>query len=116
MKIRTTITAEKDGLTLFETDVVAHVEYDFDEFGGISWHVDQWTVEEQYEVWNNTHHFFEKRTKSAAVPEALAKVFDSYMDKEWLEEQLIERLLDAGVIDTGETSASMRGDYQARVL
>ena len=116
MKIPTTITAMKDNICLFETDAIAHVEYDFDEFGGISWFVDQWTVEEASQVWNDTRRVWEKRTKVAAVPETLAKVFDSYMDKEWLEEQLIERLLDAGVIDTGETSASMRGDYQARVI
>jgi hypothetical protein len=116
MKISTTITAMKDNICLFETDAIAHVEYDFDEFGGISWFVDQWTVEERQAVWNDARGIWEQHTKVAAVPEALAKVFDSYMDKEWLEEQLIERLLDAGVIDTGETSASMRGDYQARVI
>jgi hypothetical protein len=95
MKIRTTITAMKDGVCLFETDATAEIDYSRDRYGELEWHVDQWTVTGSGpDVWDTLRGEWKRTEIEVAVPEKLAEVFDTYMDSAWMEEQIREQLMD----------------------
>jgi len=102
MKIDTTITAMKDGLCLFETDVTCSIDYSKDRYGELEWHVDEYIISAQRDVWDEMAQKFVKREFVTSVPEMLASVFDTYLDRERMEEHIREEL--ASLDDD-------RGDY-----
>lgn len=114
MKINTTITAMKDGLCLFETDVTVYVLYEIED-GCVTWQVDQYTVSDMKNVWNDTRGVWERREREVAVPKNLELVLDEYLDRDAMLEQIEERLMDSGEI-ARFSDGSERADHHARVL
>ena len=102
MKIDTTITALKDGLVLFETDVTFSIDYSKDRYGELEWNVDEYIVSEKRKVWDEMAQKWTEREFTTSVPEPLAEVFDTYLDRTWMEEQIREYLRDCD---------DDRGDY-----
>jgi hypothetical protein len=102
MKIETTISCIIGGVCLFETDVTAVIDYKVDRrYGELEWWVDEYRVEGEQRVWakDGTSSL---QAVSITVPDNLAEVFDQYVAREWMEEQIRERLADMD---------SDRGDY-----
>jgi hypothetical protein len=93
MRISTTITAEKDGITLFETDVDCDIVYSKDRYGELEWHVDQYVATENRKVWDEMGQKWVQREFTTSVPENLAEVFDEHLDRKWMEEQILEQLM-----------------------
>jgi hypothetical protein len=103
MLINTTITAEKDGITLFETDVICCIEYTVDRrHNELEWNVQEYLIEEKRRTWDDTAGKWTESKVQTAVPEKLAEVFDEYLDHDWIDERVRERLADYG---------DDRGDY-----
>jgi hypothetical protein len=96
MLINTTITAEKDGITLFETDVICSIVYEVDRrHNELEWHVDQYIIEEKRRVWDDTAAKWIEIKVQTAVPEKLAEVFDEYLDHDWIDERVRENLVES---------------------
>ena len=96
MLIETTITAEKDGITLFETDVICCIEYTVDRrHSELEWHVDQYIIEEKRRVWDDTAGKWTESKVQTAVPKKLAEVFDEYLDIAWIDERVRENLVES---------------------
>lgn len=96
MKIETTITAIKDGICLFETDVICSIDYHVDRYDELEWHVDEYSVEGTRRYWDDTAQKWVETKRTTAVPDALAEIFDKYLDREWMEKQIRENLADYG--------------------
>jgi hypothetical protein len=115
MKIETTVTGMKDGICVFEQDVIVSVVYDVDRDNELTWSVDEYIIEGPKRVWDDTAQKWTYPVIAVSAPECLAKVFDEYLDKEALEEELIERLIDMREMRQDDY-ADARADYNARVL
>lgn len=95
MKIPTTITAEADGACIFEADVICHIDAHRDRYGELEWIVDQYVITDERRVWDDTQQKWRTEVREIAVPERLAEVFDHYLNKRWMAEQIHERLMEA---------------------
>ena len=96
MLINTTITAEKDGITLFETDVICCIEYTVDRrHNELEWNVQEYLIEEKRRTWDDTAGAWRESKVQTAVPEKLAEVFDEYLDIAWMDEKVRENLVES---------------------
>jgi hypothetical protein len=95
MLIETTITAEKDGITLFETDVICCIEYTVDRYNELEWNVQEYLIEEKRRVWDDTAGKWRESKVQTAVPNKLAEVFDEYLDTAWIDERVRENLVES---------------------
>jgi urocanate hydratase len=95
MKIPTTITVMINGVCLFETDVVAVIDYEIDRrYGELEWWVDEYRIEGEQSIWEKDGKTSEKKAVSFAVPKALAEVFDEHLDRDWMDDQVRGQLAD----------------------
>jgi hypothetical protein len=95
MKIETTISCMINGVCLFETDVTAVIDYKYDRrHGELDWWVDEYLVEGEHRIWDKAGHSTGKQSVTIVVPEKLAEAFDEHLDRDWMEEQIRERLAD----------------------
>jgi hypothetical protein len=94
MLIKTTITAMKDGICLFETDVVCSIDWKVDRYNELEWWVDEYRIEEKRHEYDTTAEKYREKTVSTDVPKKLAEIYDEYLDRTWMEEKVRERLVD----------------------
>jgi hypothetical protein len=95
MLIETTITAMKDGICLFETDVVCSIEYTVDRrHNELEWNVQEYLIEETRRMWDDTAGKWIESKVRTAVPNKLAEVFDEYLDTAHMDEKVREQLSD----------------------
>ena len=92
MKFDTTITAMKDGICLFETDVVVIVDHKVDRYNELEWWVDEYRVEGTRRTWDDTANQWIETKVDTKVPQALAEVFNHYLDEGKIEEKIREQL------------------------
>lgn len=94
MNIDVTVTVEKNGVCLFEADFVASIDHRVDQYGELEWHVDQYIAEDTRRTWDEMAGKWRTEKISVAVPDKLAEILDEHIDREWVEEQIRERLAD----------------------
>lgn len=95
MKIPTTISCIINGVCLFETDVTAVIDYKIDRrYGELEWWVDEYRVEGAHRIWDKDGRSAGEQAVSITVPENLADVFDKYLDRDWMDSEVRERLAD----------------------
>lgn len=94
MLIETTITAEKDGVTLFETDVICSIDYTVDRYNELEWEVESYLIEETRRTWDDTAQKWIERKIQTTVPDKLAEVFDEYLDHDRMDQKVREHLIE----------------------
>jgi hypothetical protein len=94
MKIETTISAIHGGLCIFEADVTCEIDWRKDRYGELEWHVDQYVVTGKRRKWDDMAQKWVEFPHDVAVPEKLAEVFDTYLDREKMEKYIHEQLAD----------------------
>jgi hypothetical protein len=102
MKIETTISAIHGGICIFEADVTCEIDWSVDRYNEIDWVVDQYIVTGTRRKWDDMAQKWVEFPHEVSVPDALADVFDAYLDREKMEEKIRENLADYG---------DDRGDY-----
>lgn len=115
MQIETTIEAMERGVCLFSTDVTVSVDYTVDDNDNVLWRVDEYIVQGDQCIWRPDGTYTREKVRHS-VPEYLSSVFDRYLNKQQIEDEIIERLLESGEICHRDCSARMLGDYHARVF
>ena len=88
MEIETTITVEKDGVVILETDVIACIDWDTDEYGELHWRVDEYCAESGRDAWDDTARVWISRKKRISIPEPLATVFDAHLNREAIDKEV----------------------------
>lgn len=110
-----TVTAMIREICLFEADVVAEVEYHIDAGELVEWGISNFkAVKEKVEVDPTTYVRRTKKLDECWVPDAFQKVLLDYVDKDALEEKLVEQLYADG--ELYYANDELRRDYHARVL
>lgn len=95
MKIETTITVLEQGVCIIECDVTANIDYKIDRrHGELEWWVDQYTVEGEHRIWDMHGVSHGTQKVCVVIPDKLAEVFDEYLDREKIGEQVREHLAD----------------------
>lgn len=113
--IQTTVSVTKDGYCILEQDVTVCVLYEIREGGEVTWSVDRYLIFGTKVAFDPVARVNRQIWNDIEVPEVLAKVFDAYLDRDWIEEQLGEQLQASGEL-RGSPSGAERADYHARVL
>lgn len=114
--IETTITAEACGVTLFEADCVAEIDYETDRGALADWSIRDFRFDLYEPRWNQRTAAFD-RVKKGEVwcpNDDLRKVLISYADKAHLAEKLEDLLHVSGELTHG--NAALRADHHAAVL
>lgn len=115
MKIETTIECTERGVCLFSTDLTVVIGYRVDADNELRWWVDEFLIEGEHAIWSTNGTYDGRRPVSHVVPLHLAEVFNRYLKRDKIEEEIIDRLIDSGELRR-DTSASKAADYHARVL
>jgi hypothetical protein len=96
----------RDGVCILECDVTAVIDYKVDRrHNELEWWVDEYRLEGDQYIWGDKGESLGVKNVCVVVPEKLAEVFDDYLDKDWMDEQVRERLADSHAGDDGY------GDY-----
>lgn len=113
--IPTTITAEANGIYLFETEAVAEVEYTIEDNSLLGWWITNFKFEDHKQRWDSRTGTY-KRTKVAEAwcPKILVPTLKEYADQTAIEEALSEHLYSTG--ELAYENGGLRADYHARVL
>lgn len=100
---------------LFETEVVAEVEYDIDGGELVDWAITAFkAVKEQIDIDRDTFVRRTKKLDECWVPDSFDKVLREFVDKDALEEKLVEQLYADGELYYADDV--LRRDYHASVL
>lgn len=113
--IQTTIAATKNGYCILEQDVTVCVLYDIREASEVTWSVDRYLLSGSRLAFDPVARRNRQLWTDVEAPEVLAKAFDVYLDREWIEEQLVEQLQASGEL-RGNSCNADHADYHARVL
>lgn len=114
--IETTITAEEGGVTLFETECVAEIDYETDHGELADWSIRDFRFDRYEGRWNAAKGVYE-RVKAGEVwcqTEDLRRVLLSYADMDAIREELADKLHQTGELTYA--NPALRGDYHSRVL
>ncbi len=113
--IETTITAEEGGVTLFETECVAEIDYETDRGELADWHIRDFRFDETKSRWDQKSGSFKRRVVSSTwCPDDLRPVLIRYADQADIEDALYEQLRASGELTYA--NEALRADYRSAVL
>ena len=113
--IETTITAEEGGVTLFQIECTAEVEYTTDRGELADWHIRDFSFTENKGHWNSRENVWEYvAVASTWCPDDLRPVLIRYADQAAIEDALYEQLRANG--ELAYANEALRADYRAQVL
>jgi hypothetical protein len=95
MKIPTTISCMINGVCLFETDVVAVIDYKIDRrYGELEWWVDEYRITGRERIWEKDGTSTGEKDVDFVVPDKLHDVFDTYLNRDRIDGLVREQLAD----------------------
>lgn len=110
------ITPRERGVTLFQAECIAEVEYVVTDGEIDGWHVSNLKFQEYGGEWGDTAGTWSRKvSRETWCPKDLLKPLIERIDQTVLEETLFDLLRNTGEIGNRNTAAE-RADYHARVL